>query len=195
MFMQWSAKCLHRRWWFLWNFELQSPSMGIKRKIIILFKIVNDVLFYSLLMVFFTFCKSCLNENALQAVRSLIGCNALVFIKDKFQRKLNLFVIPWLKLVVNTKKCEIWHQKFDKGLEILWWWIFNMSRRTPLMFYESILLWSGLWGEVLLKPWTTLFAFGDFGGEANGAMFFGYEFELDYLESIHLNLNYQDWTE
>lgn len=39
------------------------------------------------------------------------------------------------------------------------------------MFYESILLWSGLWGEVLLKPWTTLFSFGDFGGEANGAMF------------------------
>ena len=117
--------------------------MGIKRKIIILFKIVNDVLFYSLLMVFFTFCKSCLNENALQAVRSLIGCNALVFIKDKFQRKLNLFVIPWLKLVVNTKKCEVWHQKFDKGLEILWWWIFNMSRRTPLMFYESILLGVG----------------------------------------------------
>lgn len=63
------------------------------------------------------------------------------------------------------------------------------------MFYESILLWSGLWGEVLLKPWTTLFSFGDFGGEANGAMFFGFEFELDYLESIHLNLNYQDWTE
>lgn len=63
------------------------------------------------------------------------------------------------------------------------------------MFYESILLWSGLWGEVLLKPWTTLFSFGDFGGEANGVMFFGYEFELDYLESIHLNLNYQDWTE
>ena len=144
---------------------------------------------------FFTFCKSCLNESALQAVRSLIGCNALVFIKDKFQRKLNLFVIPWLKLVVNTKKCELWHQKFDKGLEILWWWIFNTSRRTPLMLYESILLWSGLWGVVLLKPWTTLFAFGDFGGEANGAMFFGYEFELDYLESIHLNLNYQDWTE
>lgn len=56
------------------------------------------------------------------------------------------------------------------------------------MFSESILLWSGLWGEVLLKSWTTLFAFGDFGGEANGAMFFGYKFELDYLESIHLNL-------
>ena len=30
----------------------QSPSMGIRRKIIILFKIVNDVLFYSLLKVF-----------------------------------------------------------------------------------------------------------------------------------------------
>ena len=51
-------------------------------------------------------------------------------------------------------------------------------------------------GHVVLDFWPwTLFAFGDFGGEANGAMFFGYEFELDYLESIHLNLNYQDWTE
>lgn len=140
--------------------------MGIRRKIIILFKIVNDVLFYSLLKVFFAFCKSCWNENAQQAVRRLIGCNVLVLIKDTFQRKLNLCVIPSLKLVVNVKifkgntqqlwiyigvltcklGCEVWHQKFDKGLEILWWWIFSMSRRTPWMF-----LWINLAMEWALR--------------------------------------------
>ena len=40
--------------------------------------------------------------------------------------------------------------------------------------------------------WALRRSFSGGGGEANGAMFFGYEFELDYLENIHLNLNYQD---
>ena len=146
--------------------------MGIRRKIIILFKIVNDVLFYSLLKVFSLSARVAKMKMHSRLSGGWLDVMCLflsrIHSKGSFNLclSLNLCVIPSLKLVVNVKifkgntqqlwiyigvltcklGCEVWHQKFDKGLEILWWWIFSMSRRTPWMF-----LWINLAMEWALR--------------------------------------------